>query len=69
MNGFFIERQEKLGNLINDFSKLEESQKDHFLELTRKLVGIHCGGTYTGMVFQTKSTPIQNIHSGKGILV
>ncbi|MCL2193718.1 MAG: hypothetical protein FWB78_10020 [Treponema sp.] len=38
--------QEKLVVLVNDFGRLEESQKDYILDLTQKLVGIHCSKEY-----------------------
>jgi len=36
-------KQEKPVVLLNYFGKLEDSQKDHILGLTRKLVGMHRG--------------------------
>ena len=36
------DEQEKLKTLACGFEKLEDSQKDFILELTRKLADIHC---------------------------
>jgi len=36
--------QEKLDILNSDFRKLDENLKDYILELSRKLVDIHCSG-------------------------
>ena len=36
--------QEKLELLNSDFRKLDENLKDYILELSRKLMDIHCGG-------------------------
>ena len=63
-----MEKQEKLDILVNDFKKLEESQKDYIRDLTRKLVDVHCWEGYTGMVFQKAVPYVQNIHCRKGVL-
>jgi len=50
---------EKLVLLTSDFGRLEDGQKDYILELTRKLVGIHCGGEYGDAVVQKAVSPFQ----------
>jgi len=45
------EEQEKLEVLATDFRKLEDNRKDYILELTRKLVGIHCEVEHGYMAF------------------
>ena len=54
-----IGEQDKLRVLTGDFGRLEDSQKDYILDLTRKLVGIHCGGEYGGAVIQKAVSPFQ----------
>jgi len=49
----------KLKVLTGDFGKLEDSQKDYILDLTRKLVGIHCGGEYGDVVIQKTVSSFQ----------
>jgi len=45
------EEQEKLEVLASDFRKLEDGRKDYILELTQKLVGIHCKAEHGDMAF------------------
>ena len=52
-----IGEQDKLRVLTGDFGRLEDSQKDYILDLTRKLVGIHCGGEYGDAVVQKAASP------------
>jgi len=54
-----IEKQDKLRVLTGDFGRLEDSQKDYILELTRKLVGIHSGGEYGDVVVQKTVSSFQ----------
>ena len=54
-----IEKQDKLKVLTGDFGRLEDSQKDYILDLTRKLVGIHCGVERGDVVVKKTVSPFQ----------
>jgi hypothetical protein len=47
-NGEFMNYQEKQDLLIDSFMKLDESNKDHIRELTRKLAEIHFETEFQG---------------------
>jgi len=66
---------EKLGVLVRNFRKLDDTGKDYIGKLTRILADIHCGkfgvsGTELGdNAFQKSDMPVSNIHCNQGVLV